>query len=61
MDEKFYTIAEVSASLKVNEITIRRYIKSGLLKSRRLSKQYRITETDLNEFLRREEKAETMA
>jgi len=49
--EKLYTTAEVSNYLRVTEITIRRYIKDGKLKSQKLGRQHRITESSLKAFV----------
>ena len=49
--EKLYSTAEVSEYLKVSEITIRRFIKAGKLKTKKVGNQYRIPESFLREFL----------
>ena len=51
MIEQFYTIAEIKGLLKVSDSTIRRYIRSGKLETRRVGNQHRITETSVNKFL----------
>ncbi len=49
--EKLYTASEVSEYLKVSEITVRRFIKAGKLKTKKVGNQYRIPESYLLEFL----------
>lgn len=49
--EKLYTTDEAREYLKVSYPTIQRYIKSGKLKSQKLGRQYRITESALKEFI----------
>lgn len=49
--EKLYTTEEAREYLKISYPTIQRYIKSGKLKSQKLGRQYRITESALNEFM----------
>lgn len=48
---KFYTIAELTAILKVTPQTIRRYIKTGRLKGQRVGRPTLITEKSLHKFL----------
>lgn len=48
---KFYTIAELSALLKVTPQTIRRYIKEGKLKGQRVGRPTLVTEKSLHNFL----------
>jgi len=52
-DLKLYTVREVAKKLKLTEITIRTYIRTGNLKAKRIGKQYLINETDLINFLTR--------
>lgn len=49
--EKFYTIKELAEALKVTELTVRRWRKSGKLKSTEIGGVIRISETQLLEFL----------
>jgi len=44
------TVDEVAQRLSLHAKTIRRYIRSGRLKAKRIGKEYRITRTDLDEF-----------
>lgn len=47
----FYTAKELSKELKVNIMTIYRYIKAGKIKAYRMGKEFRITKVEFNEFL----------
>lgn len=49
--ENLYSTAEISKYLKVAEITVRRYIRAGKLKSTKIGKAHRISESALREFL----------
>jgi putative molybdopterin biosynthesis protein len=53
MSVKFYTIEEIADILRVNPAKVRQLLKSGDLKSTRIGKQYRISEEQLQEYLRR--------
>lgn len=55
MDE-FLTTKEISEMLKVNVLTVRRWIDAGRLKAARLGKQYRVKKEDLDNFLYRKGK-----
>lgn len=48
---KVYTVKEVAELLRVSQMTISRYIKSGKLKSSKLGRMHRIVESDLKAFL----------
>jgi excisionase family DNA binding protein len=48
--EKLYTPAEAAERLKVNEQTVRRYLREGKLKGRVLGRVWLITESALAEF-----------
>ena len=49
--ENIYTLEEVRTFLKVSDATIRRYIRDGKLKYQKLGREYRITESAIEEFL----------
>lgn len=49
--EKLLTTTEVGKFLKVSDLTVRRYIKEGKLKSAKFGRQHRISEADLREFM----------
>lgn len=51
MEEKFYSIQEVSKLFKVTYLTVYRWIQAGQLKAYRVGKQYRIAEAELKEFM----------
>ncbi len=48
---KIYTVAEVSVMLKVQERTVREYLKKGILHGKKVGKFWRISEESLSEFL----------
>lgn len=50
--ERFYTISEVARLLEVSDQSIRRWIKAGELRAYKPKKEYRIAESDLEEFLK---------
>jgi excisionase family DNA binding protein len=50
MSQHLYTVEDVAARLHLHAKTIRRYIREGRLKARRIGKEYRITRADLDEF-----------
>jgi len=55
--DKYYTTSEVAEHLKVNKMTILRYIRSGKLKANKISKKiYRISEKELEKFLNKKSK-----
>lgn len=39
----FYTTEEVAKLLRINEVTVRRWIKDGILKAKKLSTGYQIS------------------
>ena len=45
-----YTADEVAELLNLHVKTVRRYMRDGRLKARRIGKEYRITRTDLDAF-----------
>ena len=48
---KFYTIQETADALGVTPQTIRKYVKNGNLKSKRIGKPILITERNIREFI----------
>jgi len=50
---ELFTVEETAGLLKLNPETIRRYIKKGILKAVKLERQYRITQEDIDAFLKR--------
>ena len=55
-DSTYLTVKEVAKRLKVNEHTVRRWIESRELHAIDLGGQYRITEEDLQEFVKKRRK-----
>lgn len=52
MNEKeFYTAEELAEKLRVNIMTIYRYIKAGKLKAYKFGKEFRIDTKEFNRFL----------
>lgn len=51
MKDKYLTTQEVAELLKVNNLTVRRWINKGELTAVFLGKAYRIKEVDLDKFL----------
>jgi len=49
--DRIFTLNEAREFLKVSDATIRRYVKSGKLKSQKFGRQFRISETAIKEFL----------
>lgn len=46
----FYTVDQVAERLNLHAKTVRRYIRDGRLKAKRIGKEYRVTRHDLDEF-----------
>lgn len=53
MQKEFYTAEELAAKLRVNIMTIYRYIKAKKLKAYKIGKEYRIDKDEFNAFLKR--------
>lgn len=51
--EQFYTTEELADCLKLNVMTIYRYIKSGKLKAYKIGKEFRIDKGEFNTFLKK--------
>lgn len=49
---KFYTAEEVADILKLDIVTVRRYLSLGDMKGAKIGKSWRITEEDLKEFIK---------
>lgn len=47
----FYTAQELADKLRVNIMTIYRYIKAGKLRAHKLGKEFRIDKDEFNRFL----------
>jgi excisionase family DNA binding protein len=52
MKEDFYTAQELADKLRVNIMTIYRYIKAKKLKAYKIGKDYRIDRETFNNFLK---------
>lgn len=52
-EKEFYTAQELADKLEVNVMTIYRYIKSGKLSAYKIGKEYRVSEKEFNDFLKR--------
>ena len=50
---KFLTIAEVAAKMRVSKMTVYRLVHSGELPALRVGRSFRVTEDDVNEYLRK--------
>jgi len=49
--KEFYTAKELADKLRVNIMTIYRYIKAGKLRAHKIGKEFRIGEKEFNRFL----------
>lgn len=52
-DPKFLTIAEVASVMRVSKMTVYRLVHSGELPAVRVGRSFRVTEDDVNEYLRK--------
>lgn len=50
--QEFYTAKELSDKLKLNVMTIYRYIKAGKLKAYKIGKEFRVEKEEFEEFLK---------
>ncbi len=50
---KYYSVEEVSQMLKVAYLTVYRWIQANKLEAYKAGKQYRITNEDLEKFLKK--------
>jgi excisionase family DNA binding protein len=53
VDEQLYTPQEVADYLKVDVRTVYRWLREGDLNALRFRREYRISESDLREFIQR--------
>jgi excisionase family DNA binding protein len=51
-DVKFLTVAEVAAVMRVSKMTVYRLVHSGELPAVRVGRSFRVSEEDVNEYLR---------
>jgi excisionase family DNA binding protein len=52
VDERYVTLREVAERLKVSRRTVYRWIKDGDLNAYKFANEYRITESDIKDFLK---------
>lgn len=52
--EKLYTVTELMEILQVSNKTLYRYFSSGKLKGSKIGKSWRVSQTQLDEFLNKE-------
>ena len=50
-EQSVYDLKDLSRKLKISIRTLRKYVKSGKLKARRVGKAYYVTEPNLMAFL----------
>lgn len=50
-NDQYYSIEEVAKTLKVAYLTVYRWIQAEKLKAHKAAKQYRIKQSDLDNFL----------
>ena len=50
---KFLTVAEVAAMMRVSKMTVYRLVHSGELPAVRVGRSFRVTEDDVDEYLRK--------
>jgi excisionase family DNA binding protein len=53
LDDQLFTVDEVANQLRVSKKTILRWINAGILVAIKLEKEYRIAQSDLEDFKRR--------
>ncbi len=51
--KEFYTAKELAGKLRVNIMTIYRYIKAGKVKAYKLGKEFRIDKAEFEKFLKK--------
>lgn len=51
MEYDFLTVKELANTLKVNKMTVYRYIKAGKIEAYKIGKDYRITKKEFDNFL----------
>jgi excisionase family DNA binding protein len=49
---KFLTVAEVAAVMRVSKMTVYRLVHSGELPAVRVGRSFRVSEKDVNEYLK---------
>ena len=51
--EEFYTAEELAEKLRVNIMTIYRYIKAGKIKAYKFGKEFRVEKNEFESFLKK--------
>ena len=54
-NEKLLTVSDVAELLDVSSRTVRNWVQTGVLKAYRFGREYKITQTYLNEFIKQSE------
>ncbi len=52
-DVKFLTVAEVATMMRVSKMTVYRLVHSGELPAVRVGRSFRVTEDDVNAYVRK--------
>jgi excisionase family DNA binding protein len=52
-DSKFLTVAEVASMMRVSKMTVYRLVHSGELPAVRVGRSFRVTEDDVDDYLRK--------
>ena len=52
-ESKFLTVAEVAAMMRVSKMTVYRLVHNGDLPAVRVGRSFRVTEKDVDEYLRK--------
>jgi excisionase family DNA binding protein len=52
-DVRFLTVAEVATMMRVSKMTVYRLVHSGELPALRVGRSFRVTEDDVQEYLRK--------
>ena len=50
--EKLYTVKEIAEALSLNKMTVQRFIKEKKIKAVKVGREYRVKESDYNEFIK---------
>lgn len=51
MSEEYFTPEEIAKKLKLNPVTVQRWLRDGKLKGAKLGKQWRVKGSDLDAFI----------
>ena len=51
METKLYNVDQISKILQINPQTTLRFIREGKIKAIKVGREYRVKESDLNEYL----------